>query len=508
MSAPLRALFALLLLLGAPARAETYRVAVVVGNNVGSGVRPPLRFAETDAGKLGRVLVELGGVASEDLLLLQGRGGAELRRAFAQVEQRVRRWHAQPSARVVLTFYFSGHSDGDALELGAERLRYRELRALLEGTGADVRLALVDSCRSGALLAARGGSLGPSFQVRLADELASSGQVFLTSSAADEVALESRELGGGIFTHHLVSGLRGAADSSGDGRVTLGEAYQYAFALTVTETAATFVGAQHPAYDYRLTGRGELVLTELSRPEALLELPEGFERALVVQGPRHQVLAELAPGAARRVAVAPGLYAVRLVRGGALHAGEVTVTAGQTRAVTWAELPARPVSSGAAKGGLLPEEAAPAWTVLAAAGVQGGVGEGLGPAAGARLGLRRAELTGYGAALHVASGRGVFFRETSAFLWGGYRWGAALGPLTVTAGVDVGGGGVVQDVDARAVGWSGAAGGAVWAGLALPLAGPLALHAEAHVPVVVLRRDGEPTPVLLPGAWLGLAWTP
>jgi hypothetical protein len=42
------------LLLAAPstAAAETRRLAVVVGNNAGTGELPPLRFAEADAGKV------------------------------------------------------------------------------------------------------------------------------------------------------------------------------------------------------------------------------------------------------------------------------------------------------------------------------------------------------------------------------------------------------------------------------------------------------------------------
>jgi len=131
------------------------------------------------------------------------------------------------------------------------------------------------------------------------DELASTGEAILTSSAADEIALESREIGGSFFTHHLVSGLRGAADSSGDGIVTLAEAYQYAFSHTVSATAATVAGTQHPAYDYQLAGQGDLVLSELWRPNSALELPSGFDRMLVSGVVRDQVLAELPAGGAQ-----------------------------------------------------------------------------------------------------------------------------------------------------------------------------------------------------------------
>src|SRR5262249_32776005 len=193
---------------------------------------------------------------------------------------------------------------------------FLELRRWLSSTGAEVRVAIVDTCKSGALLAAKGGKPGPAFQIRLNDDLASNGEALLTSSAADELALESREIRGSFFTHHLVSGLRGAADSSGDGNVTLAEAYQYAFAHTVSATAGALIGPQHPAYDYRLSGQGELVLSTLSKPSASLTLPAEFDRVLVVQLVRDQVLAELPPGAAVRVAVPPGAYAVRAWRGG------------------------------------------------------------------------------------------------------------------------------------------------------------------------------------------------
>jgi len=62
---------------------DTRRLAVVVGNNAGSGARPPLRYAESDASKLASVLVELGGVEPGALFLLQGKTLAQLNDAFA-----------------------------------------------------------------------------------------------------------------------------------------------------------------------------------------------------------------------------------------------------------------------------------------------------------------------------------------------------------------------------------------------------------------------------------------
>lgn len=65
-----------------------------------------------------------------------------------------------------------------------------------------------------------------------------------------EKPLRCAEDDASTFTPHLVSGLRGAADTSGDGRVTLAEACGYTFDHTLFCAASSGV-RQHPGYDYR-----------------------------------------------------------------------------------------------------------------------------------------------------------------------------------------------------------------------------------------------------------------
>ncbi len=332
------------------ARAETRRVAVIVGNNAGVAERSPLRFAEVDAGKMARTLIELGNVAPEDLFLLQGRTLAALRSALEQAQRKVTEWHGAHHERVVLIFYFSGHSDGESLEIGAERLPYADLRKWLSSTGAEVRVGIVDSCKSGALIAFKGATATAPFQIRISDQLNASGEALITSSAANEAALESKEIGGSFFTHHFVSGLRGAADASGDGLVTLGEAYQYAFSHTVTATADTLAGVQHPGYDYRLSGQGELVLSELSHPTASIELPRSYDRVLLIQTRTDQVIAELTPGSARLIALPAGEYVVSAWERGQHFSGRVRVAEGETRRVTREELSHVSVERAKSKG--------------------------------------------------------------------------------------------------------------------------------------------------------------
>lgn len=278
------------------ARAEpSRRVAVLLGNNNGGPGRPVLHYAEEDAASVGRVLVELGGFVPADVHVLLGRDLKDVRAELGRVRADIA---AAKSAgqSVMLLFYYSGHSDGVAFELNAERWAFADMRDDLKALGADLRVAIVDSCKSGALLTEKGGTPGPSFDIRFTDDLVTKGEAVLTSSAPEEMALESREIHGSFFSHHFVSGLRGAADSSGDGRVTLGEAYRYAFTNTLLATSNTLSGPQHPAFDYKLAGEGELVLTEVLARGATLSLPQGFDRLLVVDEEHRRVVAELLPG--------------------------------------------------------------------------------------------------------------------------------------------------------------------------------------------------------------------
>ena len=150
------AVFTALAARAAPVYAETHRVAVLVGHNAGGEGQPTLRWAEDDAGKLADVLVQLGEVRPADLFLVQGKAAIRVRDAITAATTAVRSARRAPDDRVVLYFYYSGHSDGSVIELGHDRLSFADLRALLAATGADVRVVIVDACKSGTLVAKGG----------------------------------------------------------------------------------------------------------------------------------------------------------------------------------------------------------------------------------------------------------------------------------------------------------------------------------------------------------------
>lgn len=434
------------LLLSGLAEAGTTRLALVVGANAGRGELAPLRYAETDAGKVARLLGELGEVAQDDLILLQGLGAPAVEAALKRLAARVEKAHENPDERVVLIFFFSGHSDGEGLELGEAVLPFPRLKALLAGTKADLRLVIVDACRSGNALRTKGGTRAPAFALKLTDTLETSGEAFISSAAEDEAALESSEVMGSLFTHHLVSGLRGAADSSGDKRVTLNEAYRYAYDQTVARSAMLPEGSQHPSYDYKLTGQGELVLTSLDTPKGLLVFPSDIERAVVTDVLRDQVLAEV-PHGALSVAVPPGQYGVRLFRAAEARGGRVSVAEGGARDVRWDELTPLPAAMLVARKGpglVQPMTPQPArrWederTLALLAGVARPLLDSLGVAFAARLSFEPKLSHGFSFALHTAYGSARYGWELGFEGRAGARAVVRVGPLWLAAGGELG----------------------------------------------------------------------
>jgi hypothetical protein len=346
-----RALAALLcLLLCAPARAadddvRLRRFGLMVGVNDGGTGRPLLRYAVSDARSVERVLRTLGGVAPRDVVFVQDAGRAGLLDAFA----RVRRLAATAPAGVrrELVVYYSGHSDDEGLLLGGERVSYAELRGQIQAVPADVRVAILDSCASGAFTRRKGGVRRPPFLHDNATDLR--GHAFLTSSAADEVAQESDRIAASFFTHFFVSGLRGAADVDGDRRVTLQEAYQFASQETLARTERTSGGPQHAAYEFDLAGTGELVVTDVRAPQATLVLGPDLGGRIVVRAADGALVAEMRKSPGRAVEL--GLEAGRYHVGAEDREADVALASGQRVTVSAPSLRAGPARERAVSRG-------------------------------------------------------------------------------------------------------------------------------------------------------------
>jgi hypothetical protein len=304
------------------------RFALFVGANDGGAARVQLRYAVSDASRLADVMYRVGGVAPRDALLLRDPDPLEIATALARLERSMTEARTD-SRRVELLFYYSGHSDTEGLLLGEEMMPYRELRDSIEAVGADVSVALLDSCSSGSFTRLKGGRRAQPFLFDDAAEM--TGYAFLTSSSDTEASQESDEIAASFFTHYLVSGLLGAADTTGDGKVTLNEAYQHAFAETLSRTSRTFAGAQHPSYEIQLTGAGDLVLTDLTARSAALAVDASLGgRVYVHHSSTGRLVAEFEkyPGQNLTVSLAGGAYRVDVRQGDLYRSTEVQIRDG------------------------------------------------------------------------------------------------------------------------------------------------------------------------------------
>jgi tetratricopeptide (TPR) repeat protein len=309
-----------------PSRAEE-RFAVLIGANAGWANDRPLRYAEADAEKMRDVLLELGGFPPDRVYLLRDPDTEAVR---ARLQQLARTLRTIDGETLVLVYY-SGHADEQFLHLrGAPSLSHVELYEALKALPATVRIGVLDACKSGSIIFTKGGRPAPAFDVKVVNELNVRGLVLLTSSGADELSQEKKALEGSVFTYHLLSGLRGAADQDRSGTITLEEAYHYSFQRTQADTAAS-TAPHRPAFRFDVQGQGNIALTRFEPGTARLLLPEGQgARYVIVDEHETSLVAEgrSQPRGRVSLALAPGTYFVKRVLGDHLEVSQLDIAPG------------------------------------------------------------------------------------------------------------------------------------------------------------------------------------
>ena len=392
----------LCLCLGFSARAAAapVRILIAVGAPIGLSADQTLVHPRDDARGVAEVLTTLGGVTPRDALLVPDARVASVRAAFDQAEAIARRHLA---GEVTFLFYFSGHGDHDALHLSGETLPLDELRARVEHMPAALRLVIIDACRT-SQDRAKGMSAEPGFAIALAPVPPATGMAWLFASSDGEVAQESDEIGGALFSHFWTTGLRGAADADGDGRVTLQESFDFAYAQTLLRSARSGAVLQRPQERLDLTAAGPVVLTELAAQRATLVLPADRDALYLVYGVASRTLeAELfaRPDRPTALALPAGRYLVQRRFAGAGGAAEVVLPAGAVRGLEPAAF--RPFESEALA--LKSELVVRPWSLTLSDGVVGGTAISVGDEAMLEIEHRWRR---FGVAARALAGRGEY----------------------------------------------------------------------------------------------------
>jgi hypothetical protein len=188
-----------------------------------------------------------------------------------EVKGRVRELRKAGTESLVL-LYYSGHGSAEGLHIGGKSYPREDLSQFLESLESNMKILILDACESGDFLRQKGGRIVQDPKVVKLDRLESKGTVVISSSSRGEMAQESEDYRGAVFTHHFLNGMRGLADYDGDKSIRLMEAFDYARVSTKREEILGSSSQQNPEFDFDLTGESDPVMAHLGGQQSRLNL--------------------------------------------------------------------------------------------------------------------------------------------------------------------------------------------------------------------------------------------
>lgn len=239
--------------------ADALRYALLIGQNKGGKELPELKYAQKDAERLSELLIDIGGFDKSNVITICGADSSDLDNGFSEIKNIIQNDNGRQNS--LFLFYYSGHANEKSLLLEKTMFPLEKIENRLQTVPSAIKIGIFDACQSGVVTAFKGGSRAEPFFFK--EQQKTKGKVIIASSSANERAQESEALKGSIFSFHWMNGLRGSADLSSDKKVTLNEAYQYAYRKTVETSALTSGVVQHPEYRFNIKGRGDIVLSNL-----------------------------------------------------------------------------------------------------------------------------------------------------------------------------------------------------------------------------------------------------
>jgi hypothetical protein len=251
--------------------AGIHRISLFIGMDKGLEGETSLRFAARDAKEMAAIFRQSGLYPADGLTLLTNTSMESVRQAMRSLESSVSRWKKQGDQTYVF-LYFSGHGDAQSLHIGGSKLMREDLVAWLNGLPCELKIVVLDACESGDFLRSKGGRFLKDLPVQIEDNLKSRGIIIVSSTSRGELAQESDEYKGAVFTHHLANGLRGLADYNGDGWIGLQEAFEYSRRATSMDMVLNGSLRQNPSFDLDLVGASDPGLIPIDKGKSWMLL--------------------------------------------------------------------------------------------------------------------------------------------------------------------------------------------------------------------------------------------
>lgn len=192
---------------------------------------PTLRFTDDDAYRMYAFLKSPeGGALSDDRLRILIDEDATRNNILTQLKE----VFSRAGSNDLVLLYFSGHglqgsflpSDFDGFN---NKVLHEEINQVFKNSRARYKICIADACHSGSLLAMKSTTTARNALEKYYATLAQAapGTALILSSKSNETSLESSGLRQGVFSHFLIKGLKGEADSNFDKIVTIQELYNY-----------------------------------------------------------------------------------------------------------------------------------------------------------------------------------------------------------------------------------------------------------------------------------------
>jgi serine/threonine protein kinase len=172
--------------------------------------------------------------------------------------------HRRPSGEVEGFFH---PCDADPDDIETHSVAMHDVARWLRGVQAGAIVSFLDCCHAGEALGFRDASglreRGVGIVPDPVRSLAGKARYLFASCGEGQRSLESAERQSGLFTYHLVEGIRGEADRDGDGKVSLSELFEHV-STTVLEESKRHGHEQQPWSEF--AGSGPVYLSTLERP--------------------------------------------------------------------------------------------------------------------------------------------------------------------------------------------------------------------------------------------------
>jgi serine/threonine protein kinase len=223
-----------------------------------------LRYARRDARALFRVLTDpdVCGFDPDRVALLTDRHARR-----AAVVRRLSGWLLEQGrgAELVL-LYFAGHGvtqrvgareegfllphDADPDNVVSNGIAMSDVGHWIDAVEAGAVVVCLDCCHAGNIISREGLSLRGERDMQIHPSLlqgmAGKGRFLIAACDKGQKSIEVEELRHGLFTHHLLRGLRGEGDRDGDGRVGVAELFNYVSAAVSRDAREKFQREQTP----------------------------------------------------------------------------------------------------------------------------------------------------------------------------------------------------------------------------------------------------------------------